>query len=308
MKKDLLSINDLTVSEIEEIFTLAKDIKTHKFSADYKPLNGKNIALIFFKASTRTRVSFEAGISQLGGYPLFLDSKDLQLNRGEPISDTAKVLSGYVDGIVFRGFSHEDLIEFAKYATIPVINALTDLLHPCQILTDIFTIKEKKGSLDNIKIAYIGDGNNIANSWINGATKLGLRFIIACPKEYKPDQEILKNALRTSSKAKIQKIEVVHDPIFAVKGADVIYTDVWTSMGQEVEKEKRLSDFQGFQVNIDLLKKAKNDMIVMHCLPAHRGEEITAEVVDGPQSVIFEQAHNRLYVQKAILIKLFDLK
>jgi ornithine carbamoyltransferase len=253
--------------------------------------------MIFDKASTRTRLSFEVGMYQLGGMAMFLSGRDTQIGRGETVADTARVMSRYLDGIMIRTFSQDMVEEFAHYASIPVINGLTDLLHPCQILTDIFTIIEKRGAYEGMKVAYVGDGNNIANSWINAAVKLPFHLTLACPEGYDPDPEIFGRA-QTGAKASVQ---LFRDPADAVRGADVIYTDVWASMGQENEQEKRVRHFKGYQVNKQLVEHAGKDAVVMHCLPAHRGEEVSADVIDGPRSIVFDQAENRLHVQKAIL-------
>jgi ornithine carbamoyltransferase len=298
MKKDLLSIYDLTAEEIGTIFQMAKELKeTHRQGVPHRPLEGKTLAMVFEKPSTRTRVSFEAGMYQLGGHALFLNPQDTQLGRGEAIADTTRVLSRYVDGIMIRTFAQERVEEMARFASVPVINGLTDLLHPCQILSDCFTIWEKRGAYRGLKVAYVGDGNNVANSWINGAVRLGFDLWLACPQQYEPDQQILSRAVEESSST----IILTHDPKEAVDGAHVVNTDVWTSMGQEGEREDRIKAFQGYQVNAALLRGAREDVLVMHCLPAHRGEEITDEVMDGPHAVVFDQAENRLHVQKAIL-------
>ena len=298
MKKDLLSVYDLTVEDIETILKKAGELKKmHQQGTSYHPLEGKTLAMVFEKPSTRTRVSFEAGMYQLGGHALFLNPQDTQLGRGEVIADTTRVLSRYVDGIMIRTFAQERVEEIARFASVPVINGLTDLLHPCQILSDIFTIWEKRGGYHGLKVAYVGDGNNVANSWINGALRLGFDLWLACPKKYEPDQKILSRAVKESS----SKIIFTHQPQEAVEGAHVVNTDVWTSMGQEDKLNGRIKTFQRYQVNADLLRWAQEDVLVLHCLPAHRGEEITDEVMDGPHSAVFDQAENRLHVQKAIL-------
>lgn len=302
--KDLISIADLTPKEINQIFKLTKRLKKlHKKRKEHLLLLDKTLAMIFQKPSTRTRVSFEAGMYQLGGYALFLSAQDLQLRRGETIKDTALTLSRYVDGIMIRTYDHQDVEDLAKYATIPVINGLSDLLHPCQVLSDLYTIKEKKGRLKKLKVAYVGDGNNVANSWCYGAAKMGMELSLACPARYQPNETVVR---RASGEAMISgaKINILEDPKEAVRGADVIYTDVWASMGKEEEAIERRSIFYPYQVNEELVGKAKKDCIVMHCLPAHRGEEITDGVMDGPHSVVFDQAENRLHVQKAILVLL----
>jgi ornithine carbamoyltransferase len=253
--------------------------------------------MIFDKSSTRTRISFEVGMYQLGGIALFLNSRDTQIGRGESISDSARMMSRYLNGIMIRTFSQKSVEDFARYASIPVISGLTDLLHPCQILSDLFTIREKKGTYNKLKIAYIGDGNNIANSWIEAAARLPVKLSLACPEGYDPDSKIM---VRGKKEAK-EGITLYRDPMEAAKNADVLYTDVWVSMGQESEQKKRKKIFRNYQINKKLLKEAKKDAIVMHCLPAHRGEEISSDVIDGPQSVVIDQAENRLHVQKAIL-------
>ena len=300
MKKDLLSIYDLTAAEIKTILQKAGELKKmHQQGTPYRPLEGKTLAMIFEKPSTRTRVSFEVGMYQLGGHAVFLNPQDTQLGRGEVIADTTRVLSRYVDGIMIRTFAQERVEEIARFASVPVINGLTDLLHPCQILSDIFTIWEKRGGYQGLKVAYVGDGNNVANSWINGALRLGFDLWLACPRGYEPNEKILSRAQEEGSSQTV----LTHDPKEAVEGAHVINTDVWASMGQEGERIERIKAFQdqGYQVNADLLRWAQEDVLVLHCLPAHRGEEITDEVMDGPHSAVFDQAENRLHVQKAIL-------
>jgi len=298
MKKDLLTIYDLDADDCCEIFKRAERLKNSLYKGvAHESLRGKTLGMLFDKSSTRTRLSFEAGIHQLGGAGIFLSRRDIQLGRGEPVSDTARIMSRYIDGIMIRTFEQELVEEFARYATIPVINGLTDLLHPCQVLSDLFTIIEKKGGYEGLKIAYVGDGNNMTNSWISAATRLPFHLAIACPEGYDPDETILERGIRESKEG----IEVLRVPADAVRGADVIYTDVWASMGQEDEQEERAVIFSGYQVDEKLLGCAKRDTIVMHCLPAHRGEEITAGVIDGPHSVILDQAENRLHVQKAIM-------
>jgi len=298
VKKDLLTIYDLTREEIEAILHKAAELKEMlRQGKPYRPLAGKTLAMIFEKPSTRTRVSFEVGMFQLGGHALSLNPQDTQLGRGEAIADTARVLSRYVDGIMVRTFAQERVEEMARYASIPVINGLSDLLHPCQILSDIFTVWERLGHYRGLKVAYVGDGNNVANSWINGALRLGFDLWLACPPGYEPNAKILARAQEEGS----SRIILTHDPKEAVKGAHVINTDVWASMGQEGERAERIKAFQDYQVNADLVRQGKKDVLVMHCLPAHRGEEITDEVMDGPHAVVFDQAENRLHVQKAIL-------
>jgi ornithine carbamoyltransferase len=298
-RRDLLSIEDLTVEDIENIFNLTNYLKTEE-GKNHKPLSGKTVALYFEKPSTRTRVSFEVGIFQLGGYPLYLDNKSLQISRGETLADTARVLSRYVNCIVARTLKDETVRELARYADIPVINALTDREHPCQVLGDIYTVKEKIGSYKGIKVSYVGDGNNVANSLILISSKLGINFSIASPEGYEIKNEIKEKAIKYA-KDSGAVIEFYNDPTLAVKDADVIYTDVWVSMGEEAEEEKRNMIFQNYKIDLQLLKLAKSEVKIMHCLPAIRGKEIADEVMDGPSSVIFDQAENRLYVQKAIL-------
>jgi ornithine carbamoyltransferase len=263
-------------------------------------LAGKTLGMIFSKPSTRTRVSFEVGIYQLGGIGMYFGPNDLQLKKSESIPDTAKVLSRYLDGIMIRTFEHQDVIDLAKYGTIPVINGLTDLLHPCQVLADLFTIFEKKKILKGLKLAYIGDGNNMAHSLLHGCSKVGMNISIASPKGYKPKKQIVENALLNAEYTG-SKIEILDDPVRAVKNADIIYTDVWASMGQEGESDKRKKIFKNYQVNTKLVKNAKEDYLFMHCLPAHRGDEVIDEIADSPNSVIFDEAENRLHVQKAIM-------
>ncbi len=298
MNRDLLSIYDLNMSDMDRIFFHAARLKEKlKKGENYQPLSGKTLGMIFDKSSTRTRLSFEVGMYQLGGLAIFLSNRDTQIGRGESIADTARIMSRYVNGVLIRTYAHETVEEFARYATIPVINGLTDLLHPCQILSDLFTILEKRGSYEGVKIAYIGDGNNIANSWINAAIRLPIHLSLACPAGYDPNQAILARGQQEAA----GRITLHRDPQAAVYDADVVYTDVWASMGQEAEKEARAKVFASYQVTGELLRQARADVLVMHCLPAHRGEEITAEVIDGRHSIIIDQAENRLHVQKAIL-------
>ena len=298
MKKDFLSVYDLTRKDFDRIFSHAATLKAMlKDGIIYQPLAGRTLGMIFDKSSTRTRLSFEAGMYQLGGLAIYLNSRDTQLGRGETIADTARIVSRYLDAVMIRTFSQESVEEFARHADIPVINGLTDLMHPCQIVSDLFTIVEKKGTYEGLKIAYVGDGNNVANSWIDAAAKLPFKLALACPKGYDPDERILERGRKKALKG----VSLHRDPVQAVKGADVIYTDVWASMGQEAEQEARAKVFEGYQVNRKLVQHAKADAIVMHCLPAHRGEEISAEVLDGPRSVVWDEAENRLHVQKAIL-------
>jgi ornithine carbamoyltransferase len=298
LKKDFLSVYDLTRKDFDRIFSHAATLKAMlKEGIIYQPLAGKTLGMIFDKSSTRTRLSFEAGMYQLGGLAIYLNSRDTQLGRGETIADTARIVSRYLDAVMIRTFAQESVEEFARHATIPIINGLTDLMHPCQIVSDLFTIVEKKGTYEGLKIAYVGDGNNVANSWIDAAAKLPFKLALACPKGYDPDARILERGRKKAPK----EVSLFRDPIQAVKNADVVYTDVWASMGQEAEQEARAKVFEGYQVNRKLMQNAKPDAIVMHCLPAHRGEEISAEILDGPRSVVWDEAENRLHVQKAIL-------
>lgn len=299
----LLKIKDLHVDELFEIFEEAKKIKDlTKKGIPFKPLEGKTLGMMFSKSSTRTRVSFEVGMYQLGGYPMYLDiKKSLQMGRGETIHDTAKVLSRYLDGIMIRTYDQSDVEGLAKYGSIPVINGLTDLFHPCQILADIYTIIEKFGILGGIKVAYIGDGNNVANSWLYGAAKTGIFLTLASPKEMQCNPELVDEA-QEIAKNTGAKIQIVNDPVEAVKDADVIYTDVWASMGQEEEAEARRKKLAKYQINRSLIEHANKNCKVMHCLPAHRGQEITDEIMDDPRhSIVFDEAENRMHVQKAIL-------
>jgi ornithine carbamoyltransferase len=302
--RDFLTLADYTQAEIYYLLEVADDIKRKKKNGYvYEPLKGKTLGMIFEKSSTRTRISFEAGIYQLGGTGLFLNTNDLQLGRGEEVSDTAKILSGYLDGVMIRTYSQEMVSELAENASIPVINGLTDLYHPCQVLADLQTIKEVKGFLENIKITYIGDGNNMVHSLMIGAAIMGMEIRVAAPAGYEPDKEVVTKA-EILAKENKGKVLVVNDPEDAVQEADAVYTDVWASMGQEAEQKKREKDFEGFQVNENLMRLAKTDVTFMHCLPAHRGEEVTAEVIDGGQSVVFQQAENRLHAQKALMVAL----
>jgi ornithine carbamoyltransferase len=294
--RDFLAIPDLSKPELLRLFDLAEQMRSGRYTR--KPLAGKSLAMIFMKSSTRTRVSFEVGTWQLGGHALFLSPRDVQLGRGEPIADTARVLSRYVDGIMIRTFAHAEIEELARYATVPVINGLTDLLHPCQVLADLLTVRQHLGTLDGKRIAWIGDGNNMANSWINAAYRLGFELSLACPEGYDPDATILERAKKQA------RITLVRDPIQAAEGAHVINTDVWASMGQEEEQAKRAMAFAGYTVDDALMKRAAKDAIFLHCLPAHRGEEVGAEVIDGPQSRVWDEAENRLHVQKALMAML----
>lgn len=302
--KDLLNVAAVPRALVERLLTLAAALKEkQRRGIPHDLLKGKTLGLLFQKPSTRTRVSFEAGMHQLGGHALVLPMADIQLSRGESVADTARVLSRYLDGIVIRTYDHATVEEWAREATMPVINGLTDLSHPCQALSDLLTITEKKGRLKGIKIAYVGDGNNVANSLIEAAAKMGMTIALGCPSGYQPDQHVVDLARVEAAKTGAL-VELSEDPFVAVKEADVVYADVWISMGREREQARRLRVLAPYQVNSRLVGKAKPDAIVMHCLPAHRGEEITAEVLDGRQSVIIDQAENRLHMQKAILTTL----
>ncbi|MGM9974118.1 MAG: ornithine carbamoyltransferase [Clostridiaceae bacterium] len=301
--KHLLKLMDLTSEEIIDILNLADQLKyENKNGIKHHHLEGKTLGMIFQKSSTRTRVSFEVGMYQLGGQALFLSSKDLQIGRGEPVQDTARVLSRYLDGIMIRTFEQQEVQDLADYGTIPIINGLTDYAHPCQILADLMTIREYKQSFKGLKLCFIGDGNNVANSYIVGGIKLGMEVSIACPKGYEPDEDIKKWAEKNGSFTCTESVSE------AIKDADVIYTDVWMSMGQEAEGEARRKIFSKYQVNEEAMKLAKDDAIVLHCLPAHRGEEITEEVFEGHSDEIFQEAENRLHAQKAVLVKLLGNK
>lgn len=300
--KDLLSIHDLSEEDVQEILETAAKLKAEQKAGIPHPLlKGKTLAMIFEKSSTRTRVSFETGIFQLGGQGIFLSTRDIQLGRGEPVKDTARVLARYVDGIMIRTYAQSEVEEFAQYADVPVINALTDLLHPCQVLTDLLTMQEYKGkNLKGLHFAYIGDGNNMANSYLYGCAKAGIHCNIACPKGYEPNKDVLAKALE-DAKATGAVLKVVEDPAEAAKDADVLATDTWTSMGEEAEKEVREKVFRGYQINRELLALADKEAIVLHCLPAYRGKEITEEVLEGYAHVIFDEAENRLHTQKAVM-------
>ena len=298
--KDLLSIADLSQSDIEEIFNVTRELKEwHSKGYDEKCLDGKILGMIFEKSSMRTRVSFEVAMLQLGGHAIYLTQNDINLGKREAVKDGAKVLSRYVEGIVIRTFGQDTIQELARYASIPVINALSDYLHPCQALTDMYTIKEKFGTYVGIKIAFIGDGNNVARSLAQICAKLGLHFYVASPKGYELTSDFIAKTKQMADGKDL--IHLYQDPKDVTKNAHVLYTDTWVSMGQEAEKEARQQAFRGFQINNDILKLAKDDVRVMHCLPAHRGEEITDEVIDGPHSVVYDQAENRLHVEKALL-------
>lgn len=306
--KDLLDVATMPRQQVLDLLRLASSLKKkQRRGTPHRLLHGKTLGLLFQKPSTRTRVSFEAGMNQLGGYAMVLPMSDIQLSRGETVADTARVLSRYLDGIVIRTYDHSIVEEWAAEATMPVINGLTDHSHPCQALSDLMTIQEIKGRLNGLSLSYIGDGNNVANSLIEAGAKVGLRVVIGCPSGYQPDQRVIDRA-RMEGQSTGATIEVLENPLVAVKEADVVYTDVWISMGREREQARRLRTLAPYQLNKRLLQRAKPDAIVMHCLPAHRGEEITADVLDGPQSVVIDQAENRLHMQKAILTQLLSRK
>lgn len=296
----LISIADLSVEDIGDILDLAEDLKGKRKAGvrtDY--LKNKSLAMIFEKSSTRTRVSFEVGMTDLGGHALYLDPATTQLGRGETIEDTARIISGYAHGIMIRANYHDTVLKMAKNSRVPVINGLTDHEHPCQVLADLMTIRERKGRLEGLKLAWIGDGNNVCNSWILASAIVGMKMAVACPPGYEPDPEVVKKAKKMGG-----DIAIVKGPKAAAKGADVLYTDVWVSMGDEAEKEKRLRDLKGYQINMGLLKAANKGCLVLHCLPAHRGQEITDDVIRCPNSAIFDEAENRLHAQKALLVRL----
>jgi ornithine carbamoyltransferase len=306
--KDLLTIHDLSFGEVALILDKAKKLKKlQKEGTPHKLLEGKTLAMIFHKASTRTRVSFEVGFSQLGGHALYLDEKGTQMGRGEPLKDTARVLARYVDAIMIRTFSQESIEDLAKYSDVPVINGLTDYAHPCQALADVFTVQERFGSLKGRKLTYVGDGNNVANSLMFASAKLGMNITLCCPKGYEVNPKAANFAAQDAKEVG-SNIEFEGNPFKAVENSDVIYTDVWASMGQEEESAKRKKDLQDYKVDDNLVAKAKKDAIVMHCLPAHRGEEIDDDVMEGGQSVVFEQAENRLHVQKAVMVLIMGEK
>jgi ornithine carbamoyltransferase len=301
----LISLRDYSSEDIEEIFDLAARVKADP-AAYAGVLQGKSLAMIFQKPSTRTRVSFEVGMFELGGHALYLGADAIQLHRGESVADTAKVLSRFVDGIVARVYAHQDLLDLSRHSSVPVINGLSDLLHPCQALADYFTLRERRGSLEGLKIAYVGDGNNVCHELMFGAMKLGLRMSVASPDGYAPKDMLVRIASREAQKLGRPPVEVSGDPMKAVQGADVVYTDVWTSMGHEEEAEARTLAFDGFTVTPELMAAAGPEAVFMHCLPAHRGEEVAAEVVDGPQSVVLDEAENRLHTQKALMMLLLS--
>jgi ornithine carbamoyltransferase len=297
MKKDLLTILDLSRAEVDALLARAHELKEmHKEGRNVRPLESKTLVMIFDKPSTRTRVSFEAGMAQLGGTTIYLERGQTQLARAEPLADTARVLSRYVDGLVVRTFAQEMLEELAHHAAIPIINGLTDTHHPCQVLSDLMTVEERFGKINGLKVAWVGDGNNVANSWITAALRLDFELFLACPRGYEPDPGLLGLAQQMK-----RPVHLNEDPVWAVNGAQVVNTDVWASMGQEGEAEARKQVFRPYQVNAALMGKAAPEAVVLHCLPAHRGEEITGEVLDGPQSAAWDQAENRLHFQKALL-------
>lgn len=304
MKKDLLKMDDLSKEEILDILNLADQLKyEQKHGIEHPLLKGKSLGMIFEKASTRTRVSFEVGMYQLGGNALFLSDKELQIGRGEPIEDTARVLSRFIQGIMIRTFSQKEAETLAKYSSIPIINGLTDEEHPCQVLADLMTIRENKNILEGLKVAFVGDGNNMANSLMIGCLKVGMNFSIASPKIYSASEKYLSRAKEIAETENVE-FTITTSPIEAVKGADVVVTDVWTSMGHEEESQERIKHFEGFQVNTELLKNANDDVLVLHCLPCHRDEEITSEVLEAHAEEIFDESENRLHAQKAVLVKL----
>lgn len=300
MKKDFLTLLDADAHEVEDILDEAERLKALRARGTSHPLlAGKSLAMIFEKASTRTRVSFETGMQDLGGHALFLNPHDLQLGRGELVKDTARVLSRYVSAVMIRAYKHSTLEEFSKYSSVPVINGLSDLAHPCQVLADLLTLRERFSSLKGLRLAWIGDGNNVCNSMLLAAAYTGMELQIACPRGYNPDEGVLKEA-----RARGAKVAFFATPEEAAKDANALYTDVWVSMGSEAEREERLRAFQGYTITADVVARAEPDAVVMHCLPAHRGEEIAEDVLEGPQSIVWDQAENRLHAQKALLVKL----
>jgi ornithine carbamoyltransferase len=297
-KRDFLSFKDISRAELLDLLELAEQMRAGQYRET--PLRGKAVGLIFSKSSTRTRVSFEVGVHQLGGQPLFLSSDDIQLGRGEPLRDTARVMSRFVDGLMIRTHAHADVEELARYASVPVINGLTDLLHPCQVLADLLTIRQEFGEVSTPVVAWIGDGNNMANSWLEAAAMLGFELRLACPPGYQPDPGILAEAQSRTN------VVITSDPTQAAIGANVVTTDVWASMGHETEAEQRRAAFQGYCVDAALMRHASPDAIVLHCLPAHRGEEISDEVLEGPQSRVLDEAENRLHVQKSLMVRMMS--
>ena len=303
MNKDFLHINDLSKAEFEELMENAKIVKSKfKHNDDYHPLSNKTMAMVFAKPSARTRISFETGFYRLGGHALFLGPNDIGIGKRESVADVARVLSRFNDIIMARLFDHNHILELAEYADVPVINGLTDFNHPCQIMADIFTVIEKKGDISNLKISYVGDGNNIVHSWLELAMVIPINFTVICPESFKPDMDLFDKVKNKG----LSNVEISHEPFSGVKGSDVVYTDVWASMGQKEEAEERRRVFKNFQVNSDLMSKANSDAIFMHCLPAERGVEVTDSVCDSPNSVIFDQAENRMHAQNAIILKLMN--
>lgn len=303
MNKDFLSIAELTRNEIDALFALSHEIKSKLMNGEpYHPLKGKTLAMIFQKPSARTRISFETGMFQLGGHALYLSPSDIGVGTRESFADVARVISRYNDIIMARLFGHAGIVELARHSRVPVINGLTDLLHPCQVMADALTILEHLGRIEGVQVTFVGDGNNLANSWLNFASRYPIKLHLAIPEGYDPDTTILKNARDAGE----SDIKIFRDPIEAVRNADVIYTDVWASMGQEAEAEKRNKVFKPFQINSALVRHAKPEVVIMHCLPAHRGHEITDEVIDGPHSIVFDEAENRLHIQKAVMVKLLS--
>ena len=301
MEKDFLALSHFSKSELDGLFALTKELKEkQKKGIPHRHLEGKSVALIFEKSSTRTRVSFEVGVAQLGGQPLFISSGTSQMGRGEPIKDTARTIARYCDGVMIRTYGQEVVEEFAKHSSVPIINGLTDLCHPCQVMADIMTVIEHKGSYEGLRFAWVGDGNNMANTWLEAAAIFGFDLTLACPQGYQPNAKVLEWAKSRAT----SRITLTDDPKEAVNGADVLNTDVWASMGQEAEQQKRLLAFAGYCLDDSLVGLAKPDCIVMHCLPAHRGEEISESVIEGPRSVVWDEAENRLHVQKAIMARL----
>ena len=302
MPSHLLSLTDLSYEDLIDILDIASDLKEKRARGKTSTvLKNKSLAMIFEKSSTRTRISFEVAMTELGGHAIYLNYKDIQLGRGESVADTARVISRYVHAIMARVYKHETLTGLSKYSTVPIINGLSDLEHPCQILADLLTIREYKGKLKGLNFSWIGDGNNVCNSAILACALTGMKITVACPEGYEPNSEILNKARDLGG-----TVNVIRDPMKAAKNADILYTDVWVSMGDEEEYDQRLRDFKPYQINSKLLEQAKHDVMILHCLPAHRGEEITAEVVDGPNSAVFDQAENRLHAQKALLLKLLS--
>jgi ornithine carbamoyltransferase len=308
MNRHLVTLDDLTPQDITALFEVAADLKAKRRQGILHPvLSGKTLAMIFEKPSLRTRVTFEAGMTQLGGHAIYLTPADIRLGERETVQDAARNLERWVDAIVARTFSHQMVERLARYSQIPVINGLTDTHHPVQILCDLFTLWEKRGRVRGLRVAFIGDGNNVCHSWLEGAAKVGVNFTLACPKGYEPDPGVLTRAMAQAA-TNGATLAVTHDPEGAARGANVLYTDVWASMGQEDERARRLRDFQGFQVDERLVRLAASDVLVMHCLPAHRGEEIAEDVIEGPHSIVFDEAENRLHMQKAILVRLLGGK